>query len=115
MAEQHVVVEDAREDTATTASEATPLLQSDAGSRRISSALSTSTAILHDASHGSGQDGSRQQRKKATGDDDDDDDGEANYKVSRGRGLAIMVSVYILIFLQCKSPISFCASVCSMC
>ncbi|KAK7931619.1 hypothetical protein PG985_002331 [Apiospora marii] len=96
--QQHFVAEDAREDTATTASEATPLLQSDAGSRRISSASSTSTAILPDDGNGSDQDRPRQrQRKKATV---DDDDGEANYKVSRGRGLAIMISVYILIFLQ---------------
>ncbi|KAK8116191.1 major facilitator superfamily transporter [Apiospora sp. TS-2023a] len=96
--QQHVVAEDAREDAATTASEATPLLQSDAGSRRISSASSTSTAILHEDGNGLDQDGSRQQRNKTTV--NDDDDGEANYKVSRGRGLAIMVSVYILIFLQ---------------
>ncbi|KAK8014639.1 Major facilitator superfamily transporter [Apiospora arundinis] len=102
MAEQRAAIDDARDDTATTASEATPLLQSDAGSRRVSLASSSSTAILrdtdgseHNESRQQQQQQQQQQKRAAT-----DDDGEANYKVSRGRGLAIMISVYILIFLQ---------------
>ena len=100
MAEQHDAVDGAREDTATTPSEATPLLQSNADSRRASSASSSSTAILRDVdtSNHAGPHQQQQQRKQAAADNDD----EANYKVSRGRGLAIMISVYILIFLQCK-------------
>ncbi|KAK8120596.1 Major facilitator superfamily transporter [Apiospora kogelbergensis] len=98
MAEQHDAVDGAREDTATTPSEATPLLQSNADSRRASSASSSSTAILRDVdtSNHAGPHQQQQQRKQAAADNDD----EANYKVSRGRGLAIMISVYILIFLQ---------------
>ncbi|KAK8045066.1 hypothetical protein PG993_005090 [Apiospora rasikravindrae] len=98
MAEHHHLgAEDAREDTATTVSEATPLLQSDAGSRRASASTSSSSAILRDVDDGSDHDGPQHQQRKNP---DVDDDGEANYKVSRGRGLAIMISVYILIFLQ---------------
>ncbi|KAK7943048.1 uncharacterized protein PG986_012161 [Apiospora aurea] len=92
MTEQHHLgADDAREDTATTVSEATPLLPSDAGSRRASASTSSSSAILRDADDIPAHDGpqqQKQQRKKPAV----DDDGEANYKVSRGRGLAIVIS-----------------------
>ncbi|KAK8069480.1 Major facilitator superfamily transporter [Apiospora phragmitis] len=95
MAEQRDVVDDAREDTATTASEATPLLQSDTGSRWVSASTSSSSAILRDVDDGPDHVGSRQQQQQQRKKPAVNDDGEANYKVSRGRGLAIMISANV--------------------
>lgn len=72
----------------TSATEATPLIRSEAGP--ASGRTSSSAEIYRDVE---GADGARD------GDGDEPPD-EPNQKVGRGRALAIVLSVYVLIFLQ---------------